>query len=220
MREVVVDTETSGLEYAAGDRIVEIGCVELIDRKPGRTWQTYVNPERDVPDEVVKVHGLTREFLQEHPTFDMVADAFLEFIGDSPLVIHNASFDIAFLNTELKLAGRDLISFDRLIDTLPMARRMFSSRGNSLDELCKKLQVDNRHREKHGALLDAELLAQVYVELLYNRQGTFDLTVARDTVEIIPVSPRVTPLRRPQIDIAAHRAFVAKLKNAIWRDYQ
>ena len=168
VREIVFDTETTGLSPEKGDRLVEIGAVELINHLPtGKTYHQYINPERDVPEEVVAVHGLTEEFLKDYPVFADIAADFIEFVGDDGiLVAHNATFDMNFINYELKKIGREEYSFDRVIDTLEIARKMFPGAKNNLDALCKRFGVDNSSRTLHGALLDADLLAQVYLELL------------------------------------------------------
>lgn len=168
VREIVFDTETTGLSPDKGDRLVEIGAVELINHLPtGRTYHQYINPERDVPEEVVAVHGLTEEFLKDYPVFAEVASDFVEFVGDdSILVAHNATFDMNFINHELSKIGLQIYSNDRVIDTLEIARKMFPGAKNNLDALCKRYGVDNSSRTLHGALLDADLLAKVYLELL------------------------------------------------------
>lgn len=172
-REIVFDTETTGFDYAKGDRLVEIGAVELVNHLPtGRTYHQYINPERDVPEEVVKVHGLTYDFLKDYPTFEKIADQWLEFIGDANLVAHNASFDMNFVNYELKQIGRPEIGWDRCVDTLEIARGMFPGARCSLDALCKRFEIDNSARTFHGALLDAQLLAEVYLELLGGKEPT------------------------------------------------
>ena len=171
MREIVFDTETTGLDPLQGHRVVEIGCVELVNHVPtGRTWQSYLNPEREMPTEAALVHGLKDEFLAKQPLFSEVADPFLEFIGDAPLVAHNAGFDLGFINAELKRHGFALLANERIIDTLPMARKMFPGAPASLDALCKRFGVDASNRQLHGALLDARLLAEVYLELRGGRQ--------------------------------------------------
>lgn len=167
MREIVLDTETTGLDPLRGDRLVEIGCVEIFNRMPtGQTFHVYINPERDMPAEAFAVHGLSAEFLSTKPLFHEVVDAFLEFIGDAPLVIHNASFDISFINAELDRIKRAAIPRERLVDTLLLARRKHPGVSNRLDDLCSRYAIDNSHRTKHGALLDPELLAEVYVDLV------------------------------------------------------
>ena len=167
MREIVMDTETTGLEPDNGDRIVEIGGVELINHLPtGRTYHQYINPQRSMPREAFDVHGLGDDFLRVQPVFAEIADAFIDFIGDAKLVIHNANFDMAFFNAELARLQRPILPMSRAIDTLDIARRKFPGAQASLDALCKRFGVDNSAREKHGALLDSEILAEVYLELL------------------------------------------------------
>lgn len=175
-REVVLDTETTGLDPYQGDRLVEIGCLELFNHLPtGRVFHTYLNPDREVPKEAFEVHGLSYDFLKEHPFFGDIASSFLEFIEDSPLIIHNAKFDLKFLNAELKILSVEDIPFHRAIDTLFIARQKFPGSPASLDALCKRFGVDNKARNKHGALLDAELLAQVYLELIGGKQPSLSL---------------------------------------------
>lgn len=229
MREIVIDTETTGLDPSQGHRLVEVGCVELLNRIPtGATFHTYINPERDMPGEAFAVHGLSAEFLRGHRRFSDVCDEFLGFIGDeAPLVIHNAEFDHKFLCAELKLLKRILIARDRLVDTLALARRKHSAGPYSLDALCARYGIDNSRRTKHGALLDAELLAEVYLELLGGRQATLSLaeTAAKRVMGIdgIPVRrERPAPLasRVTDAEREAHRAFVATLgPDAIWQKY-
>ena len=226
MREIVMDTETTGLEANGGDRIVEIGGVELINHLPtGRTYHQYINPERAMPREAFEVHGLGDDFLRDQPVFERIADDFLAFIGDAKLVIHNASFDMAFLNAELARVGQPPLPMDQAIDTLDIARRKFPGAQASLDALCKRFGVDNSAREKHGALLDSEILAEVYLELLGGRQqgltlasGAEQTTESHDAAEWQapprpkPLSPRLTDDER-----AAHQAFVAELGDAaLW----
>ena len=228
MREIVLDTETTGLDHLTGDRVVEIGCIELFNRIPtGQTFHRHINPERDVPASAFDVHRLSTDFLKDKPPFAEVVEDFLTFVGDAALVIHNAAFDAAFLNSELERVGRQLIARDRLVDTLLLARRRHPGASNRLDDLCARYGIDNTRRAKHGALLDAELLAEVYIELTGARQAALGLelvtadkaaegeriTVAQ--VRPVPLMPRVTAE-----DLVAHRAFVATLgDNAIWRDY-
>ena len=177
LREIVMDTETTGLDPLNGDRIVEIGGVELINHLPtGRTYHQYINPERPMPREAFEVHGLGDDFLRDKPVFARIVDEFLDFIGDAKLVIHNASFDMGFLNAELTRVGRPLLPDHQAIDTLDIARRKFPGAQASLDALCKRFGVDNSAREKHGALLDSEILAEVYLELVGGRQQGFALT--------------------------------------------
>src|SRR4029079_8002448 len=226
MREIVLDTETTGLDPAQGHRLVELGCIELLNGIPtGATFHTYINPERDMPAEAFAVHGLTAEFLKGHRRFIDVVDDFLAFIGDAPLVIHNAGFDHAFLCAELKRAERELIARERLIDTLLLARRKHPAGPNRLDDLCARFGIDNSRRTKHGALLDAELLAEVYLELIGARQAQLGLAQAESSAlrlkqrgaltRPMALASRVTDAAR-----AAHRAFVETLgATAIWRDY-
>ena len=228
MRELVLDTETTGLDPLRGDRLVEVGCVEIFNRMPtGQTFHRYINPERDMPAEAFAVHGLSAEFLSTKPLFNEVVDEFLEFIGDAPLVIHNASFDISFINAELDRIKRAAIPRERLVDTLLLARRKHPGVSNRLDDLCSRYAIDNSHRTKHGALLDAELLAEVYIDLIGARQS--QLILASETTEIrigtageitrrqrpAPLAPRVTDAERE-----AHRAFVATLgEKALWNEF-
>ncbi len=227
MREIVLDTETTGLDPLRGDRLVEIGCVEIFNRMPtGQVYHCYINPERDMPEEAFAVHGLSTEFLTGQPKFADVVDAFLEFIGDAPLVIHNASFDIGFINAELGRMARAAIPRDRLVDTLLLARRKHPGVSNRLDDLCSRYSIDNSHRTKHGALLDAELLAEVYIDLIGARQSQLILTetsAARGRgVSDAPRRQRPAPLapRLTEDERNAHRAFVATLSDKpIWHEY-
>jgi DNA polymerase III subunit epsilon len=228
MREIVLDTETTGLDPLTGDRVVEIGCIELFNRFPtGQTFHRYINPERDMPASAFEVHGLSTEFLKDKPPFAEVAEDFLAFVGDAALVIHNASFDAAFLNSELERVGKPLILRDRLIDTLLLARRRHPGAPNRLDDLCSRYGIDNTRRNKHGALLDAELLAEVYIELTGARQAalglelvTADTAAERERITVVQVRPVPLMPRVTADDLAAHRAFVETLgPNAIWRDY-
>jgi DNA polymerase III subunit epsilon len=227
VREIVLDTETTGLDPLNGDRLVEIGCIELVNRIPsGQTFHAYLNPERGMPAEAFAVHGLSEEFLKDKPLFAKVAEEFLGFLGDAPLVIHNAGFDIGFLNAELERAGRPLIGRERLIDTLLIARRKHAGASNRLDDLCVRYAIDHSRRTKHGALLDAELLAEVYVELIGARQA--QLVLSQTTAPAlspgvtfsirqrpVPLEPRISAIERE-----AHRQFIATLgEAAIWRDY-
>ncbi len=225
MREIVLDTETTGFEPGDGHRIVEIGCVELEDHFPtGRTYHVYINPERDMPAEAEKVHGLSASFLADKPLFADIAAEFLEFIGDAPLVIHNAAFDMKFLNAELARINGQQLPAERAIDTIAMAKLKLPGARYSLDELCKRFSIDLTVRSKHGALLDSELLAQVYLELLGGRQKRFILAptdvAAAVMEEMRPVRARPEPL--PSLLTAAereaHDAFVAKElgEAAIW----
>src|SRR5438128_7023576 len=209
MREIVLDTETTGLDPLRGDRLVEVGCIELFNRMPtGQTFHRHMNPERDMPAEAFAVHGLSTEFLAGKPLFAEVVEEFLEFIGDAPLVIHNASFDISFINAELDRIKRAAVPRERLVDTLLLARRKHPGVSNRLDDLCSRYAIDNSHRTKHGALLDAELLAEVYIDLIGARQS--QLILASDGEEIrisatgemprrqrlVPLAPRVTEADR------------------------
>ncbi|MEI4485399.1 DNA polymerase III subunit epsilon [Frigidibacter sp. MR17.14] len=232
MREIVLDTETTGFDPSTGDRIVEIGAVELYNHMPtGRTYHQYINPERSMPQDAFEVHGLGDDFLRDKPVFKFVGQAFLDFIGpDSKLVIHNASFDMKFLNAELGWAGLPVIPMDRAVDTVMIARRKFPGSPASLDALCRRFGVDNSAREKHGALLDSEILAEVYLELLGGRQP--DLVLASGpqvqagagaaVIEAWRPSPRPQPLppRITEAEIAAHEAFVKGLgEAAVWLRY-
>src|SRR5688572_13751903 len=184
MREIVFDTETTGLDPGTGDRLVEIGCIELINRFPtGNTFHYYLNPERDMPETAFKVHGLSIDFLRDKPRFADVADELVAFLGDAPLVAHNALFDLGFLNSELERAGRSGVSRERLVDTLTLARRKYPGGSNRLDDLCLRYRIDASHRTKHGALLDAELLAEVYVELIGARQASLVLVENGDLID-------------------------------------
>ncbi|MGJ4896412.1 MULTISPECIES: DNA polymerase III subunit epsilon [unclassified Bradyrhizobium] len=228
MREIVLDTETTGLDALRGDRLVEIGCVEIINRMPtGQVYHRYINPERDMPAEAFAVHGLSSEFLADKPLFHEIVEEFLEFIGDAPLVIHNASFDIGFINAELDRVKRAAIPRDRLVDTLLLARRKHPGVSNRLDDLCSRYAIDNSRRTKHGALLDAELLAEVYVDLVGARQSQLILTQDSQEIRIgsagetprrqreQPLLPRVTDAERE-----AHRAFIATLGDKpIWTEF-
>jgi DNA polymerase III subunit epsilon len=227
MREIIFDTETTGLDPLAGDRLVEIGCIELVNRFPtGKTFHFYFNPERDMPETAFKIHGLSIEFLKDKPLFAEKADDLIAFLGDAQLVAHNAMFDLGFLNAELERIGRAVVSRERMIDTLLLARRKHPGGSNRLDDLCQRYQIDNSRRTKHGALLDAELLAEIYVELIGARQASLVLSQsaapAAAAGAIIVVRERSAPLaiRLTEEERAAHRSFVATLgEAAIWRDY-
>lgn len=228
MREIVFDTETTGLDPIQGDRLVEIGCIELVNRFPtGRVFHRYFNPERDMPEQAFKVHGLSIEFLKGHPVFATAADEFLDFVGDAPLVAHNAFFDLGFVNAELERVQRRALGRERLIDTLMLARRKHPGGSNKLDDLCVRYRIDNSRRTKHGALLDAELLAEVYVELIGARQAMLGLAAAMLPASAgaggsssaqtrpQPLAPRLT-----EDEQAAHAAFVATLgEKTVWQDY-
>ncbi len=223
MREIVLDTETTGLDPSAGHRIVEIGCVELLHCLPsGRQFRKYLNPERDMPEGARAVHGLTDEFLATQPLFEAVVDEFLEFIGDAPLVIHNAQFDLKFLNAELGKLGKPGIGPARTIDTVAMARQRFPGAQASLDALCRRFEIDNSSRDLHGALLDCQLLAEVYLELCGGRQPGFDLDPASRAAAAGPAAPaRSHRPARPHAptaeESAAHDALIDSMKDPVWR---
>jgi DNA polymerase III subunit epsilon len=233
MREVIFDTETTGLDPKTGDRMVEIGCVEMVGRvETGRTFHAWFNPDRDMPIEAERVHGLSAAFLSAKPRFAETADELLAFLGDAPLVAHNAGFDFGFLNNELELIGRAPISMDRMVDTVAIARKKHPGAKLSLDALCTRYGIDRSHRVKHGALLDAELLAQVYVELTGGRQ--IGLGLVADAAPDSPAEAELTPnapwhrpspekpRREPRPHVASpeelerHRTFIAGIANAIW----
>ncbi len=222
MREIVLDTETTGLDPAAGHRVVEIACIELVNRVPtGKSYQTYLNPERDMPIEAFQVHGLSAEFLSAHPRFADEADNFLDFIGHAGFVIHNAEFDLKFLNAELKKIGRDDLSSHPVTDTVMMARKKFPGAPASLDALCRRFAIDNSARTVHGALLDAELLAEVYLELTGGRQPGLGFGAeTREATAAARAQPREARAPRPHEagaeELAAHAAFVGGIKDAIW----
>jgi DNA polymerase III subunit epsilon len=227
MREIVFDTETTGLDPVQGDRLVEIGCIELVNRFPtGKTFHLYFNPERDMPEAALRIHGLTSDFLKDKPLFADKVDELIAFLGDSQLIAHNAMFDLGFLNAELERAGRPSVSRERMIDTLLIARRKHPGGSNRLDDLCLRYAIDKSRRTKHGALLDAELLAEVYIELIGARQASLGLsqtaTPAVTAGTIVVVRERTVPLtiQVTEEERAAHRRFVATLgEAAIWRDY-
>jgi DNA polymerase-3 subunit epsilon len=228
VREIVLDTETTGLDPFQGHRLVEIGCIELVNRIPsGQSFHRYLNPERDVPPEAAAIHGLSSEFLKDKPFFAEIVDDLVAFIGDAPLVAHNALFDLAFLNAELERAGKTLVQRERLVDTLLLARRKYPGAPNRLDDLCTRYGIDNSRRTKHGALLDAELLAEVYLELIGARQAQLILVDVSTSAVGAPAGPvpiRVRPtvlaVRLTADEREAHLAFVATLgEGAIWRDY-
>jgi DNA polymerase-3 subunit epsilon len=224
MREIVLDTETTGLDPAAGHRLVEIGCVELVNHlSTGRVFHAYVNPDRDMPDDAFKIHGLSEEFLRQHPAFEQIADDLLGFIEDSPLVIHNADFDMKFLNWELKTVGRPVLPRDRAIDTVALARRRFPGSPANLDALCRRFAIDNAARTKHGALLDAELLAEVYLELIGGREPGLALASAARDAGAAQAARRERAARPPrphapsESERKAHADFIGKLTNPLWR---
>ncbi len=225
MREIVLDTETTGLDPEAGDRIVEIACLELVNRFPtGRVWHQYVNPERDVPEAAFAVHGLSTAFLSDKPVFAALAEDFLRFIDGASLVIHNAAFDVKFLNAELKRVGLPAIAEGRVVDTLAIARRKHPGAQNTLDALCRRYGIDNSARTRHGALLDTELLAEVYINLIEAQQPGLNfarVAASREaanarskgiTQRPAPLSARLSPEEE-----AAHAAFVRGLKaKSLW----
>ena len=225
MREIVFDTETTGLSPAAGDRMVEIGCVEIFNRvETGRHFHAYFNPERPMPAEAEAVHGLSTIFLSDKPCFHELAEKLLEFIEDSPLVAHNAGFDFGFLNHELERCGRSGVCTSRMVDTLTIARSRHPGAKHSLDALCMRFGIDRSHRVKHGALLDAQLLAQVYVELTGGRQIGLGLVAEAGTIAVSaadrPVVVRTFRPARPHFaaaeELERHRAFISQLVDPLW----
>lgn len=228
MREIVFDTETTGLSPGSGDRLVEMGCIEMVDRiETGREYHCYYNPERDMPSEAEAVHGLSSAFLSDKALFADKAQELLDFIGDAPLVAHNASFDFGFLNAELEKCGRAPIGMDRMVDTLAIARTKFPGAKHSLDALCTRFGVDRSMRVKHGALLDAQLLAQVYIELTGGRQ--IGLSLASEEAQApsnagdvpgAPAAPREVRPARPhaasEAELARHKSFVDTLNDPLW----
>ena len=229
MREIVLDTETTGLSPREGHRIVEIGAVELINQVPtGEVYHQYINPERDMPAEAFNVHGLSEEFLQKQPVFNAIVAEFIDFVADGVLVIHNAPFDMAFINAELSWVHRPVIPDEQVLDTLAMARKKHPMGPNSLDALCRRFSVDNSVRTKHGALLDAELLAAVYLELTGGRQQNLEITQDPKNLKTgirqqkNTASPRAAPLpsRLTENEKAAHKELLSSLgQDALWRKY-
>ncbi|MBD5398554.1 DNA polymerase III subunit epsilon [bacterium] len=227
LREIVFDTETTGFNYSGDDRIVEIGCVEMLNHTPtGKTFHCYINPEREVPEEVVRVHGLTTEFLSDKPKFAEIAKDFVDFIGDANMVAHNAVFDMNFINAEFRRLGMQEVSFDRMVDTLAISRKKNPHLAkHNLDSLCNRYGIDNSHRELHGALLDARLLAEVYIELLGGKEVDFFKT-SDEEMEITASSQnkiKKKPFRPsrnfsiPEADLKNHNDFIASLgDNVIW----
>ena len=230
MREIVWDTETTGFDPQSGDRLVEIGAVELLNHMPtGKVYHQYINPERSMPQEAFAVHGLGDDFLADKPVFKTVAQDFLDFIGDAKIVAHNAKFDMRFINAELKWVGIDPIPVSQSLDTLEIARRKFPGAQNSLDALCRRFGIDNSAREKHGALLDSEILAEVYLELIGGRQPDFALSVVAGqdvsgqgrSKPQAPIEARKSPLKSKLTDAEAkaHQEFVEKLgQGALWNN--
>lgn len=228
VREIVLDTETTGLDPNTGDRIVEIGCVELLNSvATGNIFHVYLDPERDVPQEAFRVHGLSKAFLTGKPKFSQIVEEFTAFIGQSRLIIHNAEFDVKFLNSELARCGHELLTMDRVVDTLAIARRKHPGASNSLDALCTRYKVDNSKRTKHGALLDAEILADIYVELTGGRQTVFALTEGQ---RLAITTPKLTvpnsrhhaiDLAIKKIDLVAHTKMVREMSDkAFWCNFQ
>ena len=225
MREIVLDTETTGLNPSGGDRIVEIGCVELVNHlATGNTYHQYINPERGMPDGAFSVHGLSADFLSKHPKFIEISDAFIKFIGDATLIIHNAKFDLSFINAELDRTSKPLLSLDRCVDTVSMSRKKFPFAQASLDALCRRFKIDNSNRELHGALLDAELLAEVYLQLIGGKQP--DLILPNKSNKIPEIladgGVKAKSIRKPRPhsiskeEFIAHERFINDLKNPIW----
>ncbi|WP_114944164.1 DNA polymerase III subunit epsilon [Microvirga calopogonii] len=229
LREIVLDTETTGTSHANGDRVIEIGCVELLNHIPtGKSYHVYINPECPVSPGAFAVHGLSDEFLKDKPVFAAIADEFAEFVRDARLVIHNAAFDIGFLNAEFARTGHPPFNLPDVVDTLSMARRKHPGAANNLDALCSRYGIDNSRRTKHGALLDAEILAEVYIELIGGRQVGFDLSLqpaartaaARQAAAARDARPRTLISRLTEAERAAHDAFIQQLgPNSLWREY-
>ena len=233
MREIVLDTETTGINPADGHRIIEIGALELVNQTPtGEQYHVYINPQRDIDAGAVEVHGLTSEFLADKPAFDEIADGFLEFVGTSQLIIHNAPFDMGFINAELDRLGRPAIPMDRATDTLTMARRKFPGAQANLNALCRRFEIDNSHRDLHGALVDADLLASVYIELLGGRQPDLSLEPSSlgsgdggsgpaEGAEAFAIRVDPTKFNRPheasEAELAAHAELVDRLTDPVWR---
>ncbi len=226
-REIVFDTETTGFEYDKGERLVEIGAVELVNHIPtGVIYHQYINPEKEVPEEAYRVHGLSYDFLKDYPTFDKVADEWLDFVGDAVLVAHNASFDINFVNYELKQIGRKQLEWDRVVDTLEIARSLFPGARCNLDALCKRFEIDNTSRTLHGALLDAQLLAEVYLELLGGREPSLLLDSKNKKEKAVLSDEKIVKnYREPRLfaldeeEIKDHNEFLdKKIKNALWNN--
>ena len=223
MREIVLDTETTGFRKNAGDRIVEIGCIELINHiATGNSYQQYINPECSMPEDAFKVHGLSSEFLSGFPVMADVIDRFIDFIGfETPLIIHNAEFDIGFLNAELERLKKPTILMSRAIDTVRMAREKFPGAPASLDALCRRFSIDNKNRTLHGALLDSQLLSEVYLELIGGRQPDFALRSCRKNIDVKVSNPKFRQ-PRPHVltdtEAKAHAEFLKKIKDPLWID--
>ena len=224
MREIVLDTETTGLDPASGHRVVEIGCVELHNHvATGNTFHTYINPERDMPAEAEAVHGLSLEFLSDKPLFADIADGFMDFIGKSPVIAHNAMFDLGFINAELTSLNRPPLSTERAIDTVQIARRKFPGAQANLDALCRRFNIDLSARVKHGALLDAELLAEVYLELIGGREPGLGLAATSNKKQLADSQSQHVRIKReprphqPSSDEqAAHDMFLEKIREPVW----
>lgn len=222
MREIVLDTETTGLDPAAGHRIVEVACLELMHHlQTGRSFRRYINPERDMPGDAERIHGLSEEFLADKPLFAEIAEEFLEFVGAAKLVIHNAGFDMKFLNAELDRIGRAPLPANQAIDTLQLARRRFPGAQVSLDALCRRFEIDNSARSFHGALLDCELLAEVYLELRGGRQPDLALAGDRRETESVAAGQKIQRPPRPhaasEAELAAHEVMLQRIKEPLWR---
>ncbi|MBL4612749.1 MAG: DNA polymerase III subunit epsilon [Emcibacter sp.] len=230
MREIVFDTETTGFDPSTGDRLVEIGCVEVENYLPtGKVFHQYVNPERDMPEGAFRIHGLSAEYLKGFPVFSEIYAGFIDFVGDAKLVAHNASFDMKFINWELKKVGHKVYDNNRAVDTLEIARRKFPGSPNTLDALCKRFSIDNSNRVKHGALLDAELLAEVYLELRGGRQRGLELGGPEKTMAVIggaiqnaeQAFREARPHKALDAELARHDAFVATLgETALWNNFK
>jgi len=222
-REIALDTETTGLDPSGGHKIIEIGCIELVNRIPtGRSFHAYINPKRDVPDEAFRIHGISSDFLTDKPVFNEIADDFIEFLGDAKLIIHNAQFDMKFINHELREIEREIISFERAFCTLQEARRRFPGAPASLDALCKRFDIDISARDKHGALLDASLLAGMYLELMGGSQVALELANSSNSSaeresggekgEFLAARPHSAS----QEELASHEEFLKKIKEPLW----
>ena len=221
MREIVLDTETTGLSPRSGHKIVEIGCVEMINQiKTGNVFHRYINPQRDMPEEAFSIHGLSESFLSGKPIFKDIVDPFLEFLGTAKLVIHNAEFDLSFINIELSNLGYDTLDTDRATDTMHLARKRFPGAPANLDALCRRFQIDNSNRQLHGALLDAELLAEVYLELIGGRQRGLSLGREKSTSQKTLKPHRSPRASRPHnasvAELEAHQELISRIKNPIW----
>ena len=224
MREIVLDTETTGLDPLAGHRIVEVACLELVNHVPtGNSFQRYVNPDRDMPPDAFQVHGISGEFLADKPRFAEIVDGFLEFIADDPLIIHNAEFDLRFINAELDRVKRSKLPRERAVDTVSLARKRFPGAQASLDALCRRFAIDLSQRTKHGALLDCELLGQVYLELIGGREPGLGLADQRPLEAmvasqiVVPTTARAPRVSAPsEAELAAHALFLKKLKDPLW----